>query len=396
MLPRKRRLSLVKKIYKLQLLSLCFFLSVLWSEDYFIITNAPQSISIALSKAAETGLLEDKKIRKLTIEEQKNCIENNNCLDKIISISPKGLVLKVDYYENASSKEIFLTLLNLSTKTIDINNHIKCPNCSSFELIDKLGKHKLSDSDESSYSLTRPSYNFKYPKTDNLNAKDLIPILLSSTPPANVYIKNRSIGMSPVEVSGKKNQKIDLQFIDINHKKLTKSVTFKKARELNFKLIPLTTSLSLVSNPSKAKIYINNKSKGYTPKLIKDIKLTDSLDIRLELEDYISEEFIFNPNSESQETLSYKLEKGIGFLRIKHDSDSKDISVFINDERQGFLSRYNNNTIVIKAGKNRVRLVKGIDKNDSVERIKDFRITMDEYSDWETAFVDTVDISISF
>ena len=78
----------MKKIYKLQLLSLCFFLSVLWSEDYFIITNAPQSISIALSKAAETGLLEDKKIRKLTIEEQKNCIENNNCLDKIISEKP--------------------------------------------------------------------------------------------------------------------------------------------------------------------------------------------------------------------------------------------------------------------------------------------------------------------
>ena len=386
----------MKKIYKLQLLGLCFFLSTLWSEDYFIITNAPKSISIALSKAAETGLLKDEKIRRLAIEEKKNCIEDNNCLDKIISISPKGFVLKVDYYENASSKEIFLTLLNLSTKTIDINNHIKCPNCSSFELIDKLGNHKLSDSDESSYSLTRPSYNFKYATTDNLIGKDLIPITLRSTPPANVFIKNRSIGMSPIEISGNRNQKIDVQFIDINHKKLTKSVTFKKARELNFKLIPLTTSLSLVSNPSKAKIYINNKSKGYTPKIIKDIKLTDSLDISLQLEDYIPEEFTFSPSSESQETLSYKLEKGIGFIRIKHDSDSKDISVFINDEPQGFLSGFNNNTIVIEAGKNRVKLVKGIGKNDSVERIKDFRITMDEYSDWETAFVDSVDISISF
>jgi len=382
----------VKIIYITKLLSLIFFISTGWGQSYFILTDAPSTISIPLERSIESNVLSDKKIKKLSLEEKRICLENDNCMDKIIEKFPKSSILKIDYFETIFSKEVFFTVINLSTKTIEISNHVECIECSSIDLLKKVSSHKLSNLNAASYSLQNNSYKFKYKEENFVIQENLIPIILTTNPPSNVFIKNRLIGKSPLEISGKKNQKIQIQFIDINYKKLSKSITFKKPKSLNYDLLPIITSLSLTSRPKRAKIYINNKSNGYTPKVIKNIKLTDVLNIRLELENYIPQEFIFQPKSESIEKASVDLERGIGFLRVRHDSSSSDnIEVFVNGRFTGRLSKFNNDTLTLNAGFNGIILKEG-----SVERKGDYKITMDEFTDWEVSFVDSVEISISF
>ena len=131
---------------------------------------------------------------------------------------------------------------------------------------------------------------------------------------------------------------------------------------------------------------------GRTPKVIQKIKLTEMLEIKLELENYLVERLTYTPKSEGKENLKVNLTRGQGFLRVKHDTDSTQVSVFINkDKIPTSLDEYNNGTIVLYAGRNNITLQKG-----GVVRKESFDIKIDEYVDWEVAFMDSVDISISF
>ena len=125
---------------------------------------------------------------------------------------------------------------------------------------------------------------------------------LTSNPPAALLVDNKNIGVSPIEISAKKKTQINVSFLDINHKKLSKKVRFDKNKTLNFDLEPIVGSLYLTSSPSKATILVNDKSYGKTPKEISKIKLTESIKITLKLDDHIDEEIYFQPKSEKRKT----------------------------------------------------------------------------------------------
>ena len=124
---------------------------------------------------------------------------------------------------------------------------------------------------------------------------------------------------------------------------------------------------------------------------ISKIKLTESIKITLKLADHVDEEIYFQPKSEKTEKQNVKLNKGQGFLRIKHDGDSEKIIVFSNNKLLGPLSKYRNDTIVLDAGKNNVKLIQ-----DDVKKEQSFKISIDAFEDWEVTFVESVDINISF
>ena len=130
------------------------------------------------------------------------------------------------------------------------------------------------------------------------------------------------------------------------------------ATQLNFDLVPIQGSLYLTSSPSRANIFIDGKSFGKTPKEIKKIKLTDSIKITLKLDNFIDQEILFRPQSEKRENQNIKLERGQGFLKIMHDGDSEKIIVYSNNILLGKLSKYRNDTIVLDAGKNEIKLKK--------------------------------------
>ena len=363
------------------------FASFVSTKDYYIVTNASSGLNSILIDSASKGPLRDKQIKTLTKEDLVACVEEDLCIEKVIEKDPKSFIFKLDYFQNPIN-ELYVSLIDLENKYIKLSHAIDCFDCSTIELLDKLKSFKLNDG-YSSPALIKKSLGFKYQQLTI--PEDNVTLTISSNPPAAIYVDNKNIGVSPVEISATKKTQINISILDINHKKISKKVRFDKNKTLNYDLEPIVGSLYLTSTPSKATILVNDKNYGKTPKEISKIKLTESIKITLQLEDHIDEEIYFQPKSEKRERQNVKLNKGQGFLRIKHDGDSNKIIVFSNNNLLGPLSRYRNDTIVLDAGKNNVKLVQ-----DDVKKEQSFKISIDAFEDWEVTFVESVDINISF
>ena len=363
------------------------FASFVSTKDYYIITNASSGLNSILIDSASKGPLSDKQIKTLTKEDLVACVEEDLCIEKVIEKDPKSFIFKLDYFQNPIN-ELYVSLIDLENKYIKLSHAIDCFDCSTIELLDKLKSFKLNDG-YSSPALIKKSLGFKYQQLTI--PEDNVTLTISSNPPAAVYVDNKNIGVSPMEISAAKKTQINISILDINHKKISKKVRFDKNKTLNYDLEPIVGSLYLTSSPSRATVLVNDKNYGKTPKEISKIKLTESIKITLQLEDHIDEEIYFQPKSEKRERQNVKLNKGQGFLRIKHDGDSNKIIVFSNNNLLGPLSRFRNDTIVLDAGKNNVKLVQ-----DDVKKEQSFKISIDDFEDWEVTFVESVDINISF
>ena len=368
---------------------ICFilFASFVSTKDYYIVTNASSGLNSILIDSASKGPLSDKQIKTLTKEDLAVCVEEDLCIEKVIEKDPKSFIFKLDYFQDPSN-ELYVSLIDLENKYIKLSHAIDCFDCSTIELLDKLKSFKLNDG-YSAPALIKKSLGFKYQQLTK--PEDNVTLTISSNPPAAIYVDNKNIGVSPMEISAAKKTQINISILDINHKKISKKVRFDKNKTLNYDLEPIVGSLYLTSSPSRATVLVNDKNYGKTPKEISKIKLTESIKITLQLEDHIDEEIYFQPKSEKRERQNVKLNKGQGFLRIKHDGDSKKIIVFSNNNLLGPLSKFRNDTIVLDAGKNNVKLVQ-----DDVKKEQSFKISIDAFEDWEVTFVESVDINISF
>jgi len=374
-----------KKIFILSIFLL--FTSITQSEGFYLLSNAPKVITNAITKSLETGSFSAIDLKILSDEEMKLCSQEESCIDAIRQKNSKAKILKFDISKGDLSSEVFITLINLETSQIELNDYINCARCSTIELIGAITSHNIKDS-HFAYALFNKKFNYDDVSSGNDN---LITMKFVSTPTAKIFMQGREIGNTPFELSAKKNTKIDLEFIEINHKKLKKSLRFDKNREYVYELVPIVGSVLLKSTPSRADIYINGKKQGRTPKEIKNIKLTEIINIELILKNYISEEISFKPKTESKEIINIDLEKGQGFVKINHDGESKKISVYVNGVLEGPLSNYKNDTLVLDAGKNKIDLVQ-----DDVERNESFEVEMDAFETWKVSFVESVEVSISF
>ena len=372
---------------KIYLISFLFFASFVTSKDYYVITNVTSSLNSIIVNAASKSILSGNQTKTLTDEDLIACVEENTCIEKVMALDQRAYLLKIDLIADQQN-ELFITLIDLENKMIESSEMLPCYDCSTLELLGELSSFKLGNN-YTSPSLVKKSLGFQYKKTEALD--DIITLDLISNPPSAIFIDNKNIGTSPLQISAEKKTQINVSFIDINHKKLNKKIKFYKNKILNFDLVPIQGSLYLTSSPSRANIFIDGKSFGKTPKEIKKIKLTDSIKITLKLDNFIDQEILFRPQSEKRENQNIKLERGQGFLKIMHDGDSEKIIVYSNNILLGKLSKYRNDTIVLDAGKNDVKLIQG-----DVKKEKNFKIIIDEFEDWDVTFVESVDINISF
>tara|TARA_B100000780_G_scaffold134191_1_gene94083 strand:+ start:501 stop:1631 length:1131 start_codon:yes stop_codon:yes gene_type:complete len=374
-----------KKIFILSIFLL--FTSITQSEGFYLLSNAPKVITNAITKSLETGSFSAIDLKILSDEEMKLCSQEESCIDAIRKKNSKAKILKFDISKGDLSSEVFITLINLGTSQIELNDYINCSGCSTIELIEAITSHNIKDT-HFAHALFNEKFNYVDVSSGN---DDLITMKFVSTPPANIFMQGQAVGISPLELSAKKNTKIDIEFIEINHKKLKKSLRFDKNREYIYELIPIVGSVLLKSTPSRADIYIDGKKQGRTPKEIKNIKLTEIINIELILKNHISEEISFKPKTESKEVINVDFEKGQGFVKISHDGESKKIFVYVNGALKGLLSNYKNDTLVLDAGKNKIDLVQ-----DDVKRNESFEVEMDAFEIWKISFVESVEVSISF
>jgi hypothetical protein len=374
-----------KKIFALGISIL--FSSFIQSEDTYLLTNATKVVKNEIVKSLETGLFSSTDFKALTDEEMSLCSQEETCISSIRKKDSTAQILKFDILRNDLKSEVFITLINLKNSQIEFNDYIDCLSCSTIELIAAIKSHDFQDTH---FGYTLFNEKFSYANVLSGNG-DLVTMQFISSPPANIFVGGRAIGVSPVELSAKKNTKIDVEFIEINHKKLRKSLKFDKNREYSYDLIPILGSVLLKTTPSKADIYINGKKQGRTPSEIKKIKLTETINIELILENYISEEFSFQPKTESKEVIDIDLEKGQGFIKINHDGDAQNIVVYLDGALKGTLSSYKNDTLIVDAGKNNIELVQG-----DVKRSEIFEVKTDAFETWKVSFVKSDEVIISF
>ena len=372
---------------KLCLISLLCVSAFAQTKEYYVITNDTSNLNTIILDALSKGPLKGKSFKNLSQEDLVSCTQEDTCIEKVSSINPSAKVIKIDFYKEPENI-LFITQIDLATKLIESSNSIPCNNCSTLALLGELQKYRLREGYDSP-SLLKNFSAYKY-KSPSLPDK-LISINLTTNPPSSIFINNKNMGTSPIELSAEVNEQIEVSFLDINHKRLNKKIKFNKNQSLSFDLTPIEGSLYLKSIPPKASVFVNGKSLGKTPKEIKKIKLTESVNITLKLDNHIEQEFTFKPRSENRETQTIELERGIGFLRVKHDGDPAKIIVYSNDKLLGPLAKFANDTIVLEAGKNKVKLVQG-----EVSKEETFDIKMDNFLDWEVTFVESVEISISF
>ena len=131
--------------------------------------------------------------------------------------------------------------------------------------------------------------------------------------------------------------------------------------------------------------------------------MNDSLDIRLELKNYVEYEFNFTPIKSGDNYEKISLERGQGYLRIVPDSgfSSDKISIKINGKNRGVLRNLSNSgewnegrkTLILDSGKNELEVT-----YDGVTRKNSFNIETDEIfdEDWEVNFQESVDVTITF
>jgi hypothetical protein len=373
-----------KKIFALSISLL--FSSFIHSEDVYLLTNSSKVITNEITKSLQSGLFSSSDIKILSSEEKAMCIKEETCIDSVRKKDSKAKIIKFDVYKGDIDSEIFITLINLENSKIEISDYIDCDDCSTIELIKAINSHEIKNS-----YFAHSLFNERFDYAETSDNSELITLNLVSTPPSKIFIGGKVFGVSPLDISAKKNTKINVDFIDINHKKLNKSIRFDKNKVIEYALVPIVGSVLIKSAPSKADIFINGKKQGRTPKEIKNIKLTETINIELSLKDHITEELSFRPKSESKETINVDLEKGQGFIKIDHDGSSEKIFVYVDGSLKGPLSNYRNDTLVLEAGKNKIRLVQG-----DVKRDEDFIIKIDAFETWKVSFVESVEVSISF
>ena len=122
--------------------------------------------------------------------------------------------------------------------------------------------------------------------------------------------------------------------------------------------------------------------------------MTDELKLKFTLENYLDNSITFSPLNASSNIVNIDLERGQGLVKVKHDvsdDERKDVAVVINGKNMGTLDQFNNDILVVDAGRNNIKLTK-----DDITKEENFKVKIDDFIDWEVAFLETVEITISF
>jgi len=342
----------------------------------------------------------------LTSDEIKTCIADQSCFEYIRINYPQSNILQVDYFEQNESIYLIFSVWDHQTKSLQSSNSITCESCSTLQLISLISEYEfnlLNIWNDQEVLVIRPSMKYSYNQPEINFDEDYFTIEINPTPKARVKIDGEDYGMSPIQVSSTEKKTVNVELDIDNHESFAKKVRFGKDKKVTTKLKELLANLRVDSSPTGATVYINGSRKGRTPTDIKKISMNESLDIRLELKNYVEYEFNFTALKSGDNYEKISLERGQGYLRIVPDTgfSSDKISIRINGNNRGMLRNLSNSgewnegrkTLILYSGKNDLEVT-----YDGVTRKNSVKIETDEIfeEDWEVNFQDKVDVTITF
>tara|TARA_B100000401_G_C52808852_1_gene722539 strand:- start:2062 stop:3213 length:1152 start_codon:yes stop_codon:yes gene_type:complete len=382
---------------KKNLILLATFLSLnTLSQNFVILHEAPDSFAKILTSTISKEIYPDKTFLDFSISQQTTCLEEGSCFDEIGKLSSDTTVIYLSRYQNEFESFIYLTFIDLKSKKVTRSLGKSCEFCTKLEQIDMV-KSLLIGNNESLNDMPSfvvfPTLGLEYPST--IPSDDsLIDFEINVSVPAQIYLNGKYLGESPQKIRGNKDTKADIALSAENHEDFGKTISFKRNSKETFKLIPKTIDVVVQTNPPKATLFVNGKKTGATPRTLKKIKMTDELKLKFTLENYLDNSITFSPINASSNIVNIDLERGQGLVKVKHDvsdDERKDVSVEINGKNMGTLDQFNNDILVVDAGRNNIKLTK-----DDIIKEENFKVKIDDFIDWEVAFLETVEITISF
>ena len=392
--------SFKKIVFLLMLISI----NVLAEDASYVIFNDSPSDSQAEKEIIKDALKSNITYKTLELDKKllETCVLDSSCFALMKERYPNIKILKYDLIQQNDFKYLIISLWDQKDRVMLGSKTLECLDCSIFNLVERMAKIDISNlaqlDDSEVYLISRDGLDYQY-NQDIFIPERYFTININPKPRAKVKINNLDYGLSPIEISSAKKEKINLELSQDSFETYSSILTFGKKKEVKVSLEAIVANLVLNSNPTRANVFINGskKASGRTPFIKKNITLDETFRIKLSKENYLDEEFIFSPTKKGPNPLTVNLQRGQGFLKIKHEVDSSKVSLMLDGKYFGKLNgpNFNNNTVtVIDAGVHTIILT--YDDGEKVVREETITIDIEETTEWEVEFMDKADITFSF
>ena len=192
-------------------------------------------------------------------------------------------------------------------------------------------------------------------------------ISITTSPDADIYLDGKLVGsetFNDIVISGIHTIEVKKEKYYTTTRKIDLQVG--KKEQIDIELKPITGTLSIMTTPPKAEIYINGKRKGISPKIISDLQIGD-YELKLSKEEYADYKETVLIKENKKTTVNKELNNAI---EVRITSDPSDAEIIINGENKGKTPK----NLSLPIGGNSIKLI----KKEYVDLQEKFRVSKDK------------------
>ncbi|HOK17790.1 MAG TPA: PEGA domain-containing protein [Caldisericia bacterium] len=276
----------MKKFLIIFIFSILLFNSCLTNKGTLSIDSYPQNCEVYLNGeyVGVTPLEKSVKIGKYTLEVKKEGYEDYK---KEVTIERGKETVIIANLEISTGSLIVKTDPDGATVFVDGKNYGLTP----IEIKDlEIGEHEIVISKEGYAQIIKKIDIRKETVTiEEILIEAISEIFINTNPKgAKVIINGKEMGVTPLTLKDINPGRYIITFKAIGYEEMTKSIEVKEGlNAFNFEMIQLNHALIVESEPTGAKIYLDDVFKGTTPIEIKNLTPEKKYRLKVEVEGYL-------------------------------------------------------------------------------------------------------------
>lgn len=276
----------MKKFLIIFIFSIFLFNSCLTNKGTLSIDSYPQNCEVYLNGeyVGVTPLEKSVKIGKYTLEVKKEGYEDYK---KEVTIERGKETVIIANLEISTGSLIVKTDPDGATVFVDGKNYGLTP----IEIKDlEIGEHEIVISKEGYAQIIKKIDIRKETVTiEEILIEAISEIFINTNPKgAKVIINGKEMGVTPLTLKDINPGRYIITFKAIGYKEMTKSIEVKEGlNAFNVEMVQLNHALIVESEPTGAKIYLDDVFKGTTPIEIKNLTPEKKYRLKVEVEGYL-------------------------------------------------------------------------------------------------------------
>ena len=276
----------MKKFLIIFIFSILLFNSCLTNKGTLSIDSYPQNCEVYLNGeyVGVTPLEKSVKIGKYTLEVKKEGYEDYK---KEVTIERGKETVIIANLEISTGSLIVKTDPDGATVFVDGKNYGLTP----IEIKDlEIGEHEIVISKEGYAQIIKKIDIRKETVTiEEILIEAISEIFINTNPKgAKVIINGKEMGVTPLTLKDINPGRYIITFKAIGYEEMTKSIEVKEGlNAFNFEMVQLNHALIVESEPTGAKIYLDDVFKGTTPIEIKNLTPEKKYRLKVEVEGYL-------------------------------------------------------------------------------------------------------------